>query len=137
MSALKKMPNEKRMRVLRYSAWFFLIAVAGGLVYLRYFIEPDALHARYTLKALLIVGIILAFAVNYYFTKPQRCPDCGRAMRAAPETAHPKAMDFHLLHCEHCDTIWDTTIPKANVRTDRPDAEGKGSNSPNDSRIGF
>lgn len=113
MSALKIMPNEKHMRVLRYFAWFFLIAVVGGLAYLRFFIEPDALHSRYMLKALLLIGIILAFAINYYFTKPQRCPDCRRSMRAVNEDAHPKAQEYHLLYCKDCDTIWDTTIPKA------------------------
>lgn len=113
MSALRKMPNEKTMRVLRYSTWFFLIAVVGGLAYLRFFVQPDALHSRYTLKGLLIIGIILAFAINYFFTKDQRCPDCRRSMQEVQKDVHPKAEDYHLLYCSDCDTIWDTTIPKA------------------------
>jgi hypothetical protein len=113
MSALKQMPNDKPKRVLRYSAWFFLIAIVGALAYLRYFIEPDVSHARYALKALLIVGIILAFAMNYYLTKRQICPDCRRSIQEIHEDIHPKAQDFHLLFCKDCDTIWDTTIPKS------------------------
>jgi hypothetical protein len=113
MSALKKMPNEKTMRVLRYSAWIFLVAIVGALAYLRFFIEKDAGHARYALKALLVIGIILAFAINYYFTHPQKCPDCHRSMHEIYQNVHPKAEDYHLLYCQGCDTIWDTTIPKA------------------------
>lgn len=109
MSAFKRMPNEKTMRILRYSVWFLLIAAVGALAYLRFFIQPDALHSRYTLKALLIIGIILAFAINYYFTKPQRCPDCRRSMQAVNQNVHP----YHLLYCEGCDVIWDTMIPKS------------------------
>jgi hypothetical protein len=110
MSALKKMPNEKRLRVLRYSAWFFLLAIVGGLAYMRFGIEPDAGHARYTLKALLIVCIILTFAINYYLTK-HRCPDCRRSMQEVQEDAG----DTQLLYCKGCDTIWDTAIPKSKV----------------------
>jgi hypothetical protein len=41
------------------------------------------------------------------------CPDCGGALREIYEDLHPKAADYHLLHCDHCDVIWDTAIPKS------------------------
>lgn len=121
MSALRKMPNETTIRVLRYSLWIFLIAIVATAAYRKFFIRFDAYQIRYTLKTairvVLVVGIIIAFATHRYFTRHQKCPGCGRSMRAVCQNVHPQALDYHLLYCEGCDIIWDTTIPKAKDRT--------------------
>lgn len=114
MSAFRKMPSGKSMRTFRYSVWFFVTAVVGTLALLKYFGQPDGLPLKDILAAIFLVGIVAAFVIEHYFATYQRCPDCNRAMRVANEDVHPKAQDYHLLYCEHCDIIWDTTIPKAN-----------------------
>ena len=42
-----------------------------------------------------------------------RCPDCRRKIREVYEDVHPRAAEYHLFYCEHCDVIWDSTIPKS------------------------
>ena len=102
------------MRVMRYSMWFFVIVVALALAYLKKYGDPTALPLSIILIVALIVGVVAGMFFERYHTRYQRCPDCGRFMRAVYEDFHPRAEDYHILYCERCDIIWDTTIPKSN-----------------------
>jgi hypothetical protein len=114
MSTLKKMPNEKPMRVFRYSVWFFVIIVGFALAYLKKYGDPTGLPVSDYLTAVFVVGLVSAFFIEHYYKTRQRCPDCGKFMREVYEDVHVRAEDYHILYCERCDIIWDTTIPKSN-----------------------
>ena len=113
MSALKKMPNEKPLRVLRYSVWIFIGVIVSALVFLQRYGEPAGLRLSSLLTAVLVAGIVVGGFIELYHRSCQRCPDCGKRMLEVYEDFHPRAEDYHVLYCEHCDTIWDTTIPKS------------------------
>ena len=113
MSALKKMPNEKPMRTFRYYMWGFVIAVAVALGYLRQHGEPSGSVISDTLTVILFVGFAAGVIYESYQTQHKRCPECGQKMREVYEDFHPRAEEYHLLYCNRCDTIWDTTIPKS------------------------
>jgi hypothetical protein len=114
MSTLKKMPNENSMRAFRYSIWFFVIVVCFALAYFKKYGNPTSLPVAEILVGVLVVGIVAAMFIEHYCKTRQRCPDCGKSMREVYEDVHPKAEDYHILYCESCDLIWDTTIPKSN-----------------------
>ncbi|SRR6266516_464974 len=113
MSALKKMPNEKMMRVLRYSMWIFIAIIVSALACLKRYGGPTAPPLSSVLTTILIVGIVSGVFIEYYHRRYQRCPDCGTRMREVYEDFHARAEDYHILYCKRCDTIWDTTIPKS------------------------
>jgi hypothetical protein len=114
MSAFKKMPNAKPMRIFRYSVWFFVIVAGLALACLKKYGGPAGLPAAGYVTAALAVGIVSAFFIEHHYKTRQRCPDCGKSMREVHEDVHPSAEEHHILFCERCDIIWDTTIPKSN-----------------------
>lgn len=113
MSAFKKMPNEKPMRIWRYSVWFFVIAVLLALICVKRFGGASGSSLSDILSTVLVIGIVSAFIVEQYNTSHQRCPDCGKSMREIHEDIDPSARDYHLLYCECCDTVWDKSVPKS------------------------
>jgi len=114
MSELRKMPDENSMRILRYSMWIVVIVIVAALAFLKKFGEPSASPLSAILTGILIASFVLGFAIEYSHSHCQRCPDCTKVMREVDEDVHPKAEDYHILYCERCDIIWDTTIPKSN-----------------------
>ena len=109
MSAFKQMPNPERIRFKRCLLFISILIVAGVLGYLQKTGQlnntPFCVFLFIALLVLIVVGTLMGCV--------GRCPDCGRFMDEIYEDSHPKAADIHLLYCEHCDVIWDTTIPKA------------------------
>src|SRR6266404_6124114 len=103
MSVLKTMPNEKAMRVLRYSIWIFIAVVVSALAYLKRHGEPTALPLSSVLTTTLVVGIVSGFLIEYYHRRYQRCPDCGKRMREVYEDFHARAGVYHILYCDRCD----------------------------------
>ena len=61
MSALKQMPNQNLMRVLRYAAWVVVIGLAVALHYLEKHGEPTTSPLYVTLVATLFGTVIFAF----------------------------------------------------------------------------
>lgn len=114
MSTLKKMPNENSMRTFRYSVWIFVIVAGLALACLKKYGDPTGLPLAEFLMVVFVAGIVSAIVIEHYYTTRQRCPDCGKSMRQVYENVHSKAKDYHVLYCESCDIIWDTTIPKSN-----------------------
>ena len=110
MSAFKQMPNQKLMRVLRYAVWVVIIGLALALHYLEKHGEPAA-SPLFIILAATTVGMAI---FGIFMGRLQRCPDCAKLMREVYEDFHPKARDTHVLFCERCDVVWDTTVPKSN-----------------------
>lgn len=113
MSVLKKMPNEKGLRRFRHAVWAVIILFVAGLACLKQFGEPAGLPLVTLLEVALTAAIVTSLLMENHFRHHQRCPKCSRTMDEVPEEAHPQAEDYHILYCERCDTIWDTTIPKS------------------------
>jgi hypothetical protein len=114
MSAFKKMPNEKPVRIFGYSVWIFVFVLAGVIGCLKKYGGPSSLPLYHILTVVLITGVVFIILTQIYHTRCQRCPDCKKSMRMAGEDFHPTAKDRYLLYCERCDTIWDTTITFSN-----------------------
>jgi len=114
MSAFRKMPNEKSVRIFGYSMWIFAIVMAGVVAYLKKYGGPSSLPLYHVLVIVLVVGVVSCILIQFYHTRHQPCPECRKSMRMVGEGFHPKAKDRYLLYCEQCDTIWDTTIPFSN-----------------------
>ena len=100
------------MRGLRYSMWIAVIVIVAALTYLKKFGEPITLPLSSVLIAALAVTIGFGMIIEQRYKHHQRCPECGKFMREVYEDFHPSAKHYHILYCECCDIIWDTTIPK-------------------------
>ena len=109
MRAFKQMPNQKRMHNNRGMVLISLIAPAVVLSYLQ---REGTLTSSPIYICLIILLFAGAFFASFIMGRVQRCPDCGKFMREVYDD--PKAKKVHILHCRHCDTVWDTGLPKSN-----------------------
>ena len=110
MSAFKTMPNAKSVRAFTYSMWFTVLVLFLAFAFAKAYAEPTDLPLDTMLWVALIVTCICGVLHATYHAYYQRCPDCGKVMRSVYEDVHPRAKKYHLLYCERCDIIWDTTI---------------------------
>ena len=108
MSTLKTMPNEKRVRTMRYTFWYLLAAaLLVGTLFKKI---GNSAGVQFSEAALAII-IIIGLSLDMYFSTGQRCPECRGSTREVYD--HPRAEDYHVLYCDECDILWDTTIPKS------------------------
>jgi hypothetical protein len=98
------------MRLLRYAVWIVVIGLAVALHYLEKHGEP----MTSPLYVILLAAMFGAGIFGFFMGRLQKCPDCGKYMREVYEDFHSKAKDTHVLFCERCDVVWDTTVPKSN-----------------------
>lgn len=101
------------MRTLRYAMWFFVIVAASVLGYFKKHGESPGLPIAGILTVVFGVVVVAAVIFENHYSRHQRCPGCGKMMQSANADLPPEAKDHHLLYCDRCDTIWDTTIPKS------------------------
>ena len=108
VSAFKKLPKRNRVQTWRTVLFVTIGISALSLGYLEKY-YPDYLMFEIFLGAVLFVlGFFLLWQQHI-----GRCPECGESLREIFSDSHPKAKEFHLLYCDGCDIIWDTTIPKS------------------------
>src|ERR1017187_8150958 len=102
------------MRFIRCTVWIAIIVWLLFRCLKKYgYIGVQSQLVNSTMDTCFLAFIVGSLIFELIMRSKQRCPDCGKFMHEVYEDYHPKAKEFHLLYCERCDVIWDTTIPKS------------------------